>query len=96
MSLVQDIVDNKIFVGHPKNQSNPKTRAAWAGVYNGQVIFDPTIIEEQLQTAKKMVQDAVAQKKTILILGDKEIYKDEVAAIAESKGVMYMNHKIPA
>lgn len=96
MSLIQDIIDKKIFVGHPKNQSNPKTRASWAGVYNGQVMFDPAVIEEQLQTAKKIVQAAVAKKKTILILGDKEICKDEVAAIAEKNGVFYMNHKIPA
>ncbi|MEY3197974.1 MAG: hypothetical protein RL023_869 [Candidatus Parcubacteria bacterium] len=96
MSLIQDIIDNKLFVGHPKNQSNPKTRASWAGVYNGQVMFDPAIIEEQLQTAKKIIKNALDKKKTVLILGDKEIYKEEVATAAEKRGVFYMNHKIPA
>lgn len=96
MSLIQDIIDNKLYVGHPKNQSNPKTRASWAGVYNGQVIFDPAIIADQLQAAKKIVQEAVSKKKTVLILWDKEIYKDELAVLAEKKWVFYMNHKIPS
>lgn len=96
MSLLEDIVHNKLYVWHPKNQSNPKTRASWAGIYNGQVIFDPVIIEEQLQAARKVVQDALAKKKTVLILGDKEIYKEELANLAEKRWVLYMNHKIPA
>ena len=96
MSVTQDIINAKAFVGHPKNQSNPKTRDAWLGVYNKQVIFDPKVLEDQLNTAKKIVQDAKKHNKDILVICEKELFKDEIATLAENVGIHYLNHKVPA
>ena len=96
MSVTQDIIDAKVFIGHPKNQSNPKTRDHWLGVAQGQVVIDPVSIEEQLQSAKKIFQTAKKENKQILIICEKEIYKEEVAALAEKAGIHYLNHKVPA
>lgn len=96
MSVTQDIVRTKAFVGHPKNQSNPKTRDAWLGVYNQQVVFDPSVIEEQLNAAKKAVQETKKRNQDILVICEKELFKWEIATLAENAGVHYLNYKVPA
>lgn len=96
MSVTQDIINAKAFVGHPKNQSNPKTRDAWLGVYNKQVVFDPAVVEDQLNAAKKAVQNAKKHNQDVLVICEKELFKEEIATLAENAGVHYLNHKVPA
>lgn len=96
MTTTQAIIDAKAFVGHPKNQSNPKTREFWLGVHEGTVIFNPEKIEKQIAHAKKLFQEMKKQNKEILIICEKELFKDEVAKLAEKVGVHYLNHKVPA
>lgn len=83
MTVVQDIKDNKVFLGHPKNYSNPKTRESWLGIHNGMVILDPEIIEDQLKIAKKMFQDAKKAGKDVLVICEKEMYKEDVEKLAD-------------
>lgn len=96
MSVVQDIVTKKVFLAHPKNHSNPKTRDAWLGTQNGMVILDPDVIAEQLKEAGKMFADAKKAGKEILVICEKEMYKENVEALAGVVGFHYLNHKIPA
>ena len=84
MSIVSSIVSSKVFLGHPKSQSNPKTRDAWQGVYNGMVVFDPTVVEAQLDAAKKMFQEVKKQGKEVLVICEKELYKSEIEALSEN------------
>lgn len=96
MTVVQDIVSSKVFLWHPKNQSNPKTRDSWLWTYGGQVVFDPAVIATQLSDANKLVSDAKKTNKNILIICEKEVYKEEVELFSEKHGVHYLNHKVPA
>lgn len=96
MSVTTDIINAKAFLGHPKNKSNPKTRDSRLGIANGQVVFDPTIIESQLQEAKKIIAEAKKANKQILVLCEKEVYKTDIEQLAEKSGVHYLNHKVPA
>lgn len=96
MTIATDIVEAKVYVGHPKNQSNPKTSDSWIWVQNGLVIFDPAIIEEQLKTAKEMILDAKKSKKEILVICEKSIYKDELETLATKAGFHFLNHKVPS
>lgn len=96
MSVVQDIENKKVFLGHPKNYSNPKTRDAWLGTQNDMVIFDPEVIAGQIEAAKKMVSDVKKAWKEILVICEKEVYKGEIETLAEKVWFHYMNHKIPA
>lgn len=96
MSVVTDIVSSKVFLGHPKSQSNPKTRDARQGVFKWMVVFDPLIIAEQLLKAKEMFQEAKRHGKEVLVICEKELYKTEIEKLAEDIGFSYMNHKIPA
>ncbi len=96
MTTTQSIIDAKAFVGHPKNQSNPKTREFWLGVHEGVVIFSPDQIQQQVAHAKEVFQEAKKQNKEILIICEKELFKDQIAKLAEKAGVHYLNHKVPA
>jgi len=96
MSVSQDIIDSKVFLGHAKNYSNPKTRDAWLGVHSGMVIFDPAVVEEQIKAAKAMFVEAKKANKHVLVICEKEMYKEEVEKLAEANGFHYLNHKIPS
>jgi len=96
MSVTQDIINAKVFIGHTKNQSNPKTRDAWLGVYNKQVIFNPSFIEKQLENARNIISETKKQNKEVLIICEKELFKEEIVTLAESKWVHYLNYKVPA
>ena len=96
MSVTNNIIDAKVFLGHPKNQSNPKTRDGRLGVARGQVIINPEVIEEQLKVAKKAFTDAKKANKEVLVICEKELYKDDIEMLAEKSGVHYLNHKVPS
>ena len=96
MSTVQDIINAKVFLGYPKNKSNPKTRDHWLGVHNGMVVFNPEVVQTQIDAAKKMFQNVKTANKEILVICEKELYKEEVEALATKAGVHYLNHKVPA
>lgn len=96
MSVTQDIIDTKVFIGHPKSQSNPKTRDARVGVYNKQVIFNPAVIEDQLKNAKDAIQTAKKNNQDVLVICEKELFKEEVETLAEKSWVHYLNYKVPA
>ena len=96
MSVTTDIIDAKVFLGHPKNQSNPKTRDYWMGIANGQVIINPEIIQEQLKAAKEVFSNAKKANKEVLVICEKELYKDEIETLADAAWVHYLNHKVPS
>ena len=96
MAIVDGLVDAKVLFGHPKNYSNPKTRASRSGISGNSIIFDQHIVAEQIEKAKELFHAAKEKKQDIIILCEKEIYKTEVETLATAAGVHYMNHKIPA
>ncbi|USN56007.1 MAG: 30S ribosomal protein S2 [Candidatus Peribacteria bacterium] len=96
MSTNSDILSSKAYLGHPKNQSNPKTREFWIGEFNGMVVFDPEKMQQQLDQAKKAYDQAKKDNKDVLIICEKELYRDEVEKLAEKAGVHYLNYKVPA
>lgn len=96
MTVATDIIKSKVYLGHPKNKSNPKTSDNRLGVYNGMVVFDPEIIETQLKKAKDTISDAKKNNKEILVLCEKTIYKEELEALATKCGFHYLNHKVPS
>lgn len=60
------------------------------------VIFDPAVVEEQIKTARSMFIEAKKANKEVLVICEKEMYKEEVEKLAEQFGFNFMNHKIPS
>ncbi len=96
MSIATDIIKAKVFVGQPKNKSNPKTSDSWMGVINWMVVFDPTLIEEQLKVAKNLISDTKKSNGQILVICEKSLYKEELEALSSKGWFHYLNHKVPS
>jgi small subunit ribosomal protein S2 len=96
MTVATDIVKAKVYVWQPKNKSNPKTRDSWLGVFNGMVVFDPALIEEQLKAAKALIADTKKSNGEILVICEKSLYKEELETLSAKVWFHYLNHKVPA
>ncbi len=96
MSNIEKIIEAKLYLGDLKKRSNPKTRDYWLDVKNGLVLFDPEIILKQLDFAKAKIAELKKEGKSILIVSDKLLYKENVETIAQEMWVYYMNYKVPS
>lgn len=96
MVTTEELIQAKALLGHPKNFSNPKTRASRGGISGNSVTFDPATVIAQLEKGQEMIQEAIKNNHDILVLCEKEIYKEEIEALSTKVWFHYMNHKIPA
>ncbi len=96
MSLIADIKKSKVFLGHPKNISNPKTSQYRLWVVGGMVVFDPVLIEEQLKLWKKIISDTKKENKEVLVICEKSLYKEELEVLSAKAWFHFLNHKVPS
>lgn len=95
-ALVKGVVDNKLYLGTPKSKYFPKVTEKYIlGEKNWQIVIDPVKIAESLKKAKKTVEEAKKNSKSILVILDKEVFSEDVEALCEKVGVMYLNTKVP-
>lgn len=92
---VKQIVEAQVHVGTLKSEAHPKTRNYRLDVVNNIVVLNPEMIEEQLNKAKKKVQDVRASGKDILIVCEKKMYATEMKQLGEKYKVSYLNYKAP-
>ena len=96
-ALVNAIVDNKLYLGTPKSKFFPKvTDSVILGEKNRQIVIDPEKIADLLEKAKDVIQSAKKESKDIVVVFDKEAFKDDVEDICEANGIMYLNAKVPS
>ncbi len=93
---IQQIVDAQVHIGTLKNEAHPKTNKYWAEIINGLVVINPESIIAQLENAKSKIQKAKSEWKDVLVVSEKKMYYEELAKLAESSWVFYLNYKIPA
>ncbi|HKL44602.1 MAG TPA: 30S ribosomal protein S2 [Candidatus Absconditabacterales bacterium] len=92
---VKQIVDAQVHVGTLKSEAHPKTSDFRVDVVNNIVVLNPEMILQQLDNAKKKVQSAKKDGKSILLVCEKKMYADEVKKLGEKYDVSYLNHKAP-
>lgn len=96
MSLTTEkVLDAKLHVWSLKKESSPKTGKYRQTVFNGVVVIDPDMIAERLENAKKRVQEARGDKKSILVICDKSMYVDELKALSAKENIHYLSEKVP-
>lgn len=93
---VQQIIDAQAHIGTLKSEAHPKTKKYWAGVINGIAVLNPEVVAQQLENAKKIIKEAKDAGKEVLVVCEKKMFADEIAKIADSFGVSYLNYKAPA
>jgi len=96
-ALVNAIVDNKLYLGTPKSKYFPKiTDSVILGEKNRQIVIDPVKIAESIEKVKEVIDQAKKDWKDIVVVFDKEAFKDDVENICEANGIMYLNAKVPS
>lgn len=93
---IQQIIDSKSYVWTLKKLACPKTRKYWIDQQANMVLIDPEVVVGQLEAAKAKISDAKKAGKDVLVICEKSIYREEIAALCAKQGVHYLNYKIPA
>ncbi len=92
---VKQIVDAQVHIGTLKSEAHPKTRDYRVDVINNIVVLNPEMIAAQLENAKKKIQDAKKNGKSVLLVCEKKMYADEIKKLGEKYDVSYLAHKAP-
>lgn len=78
-----------------KKYANPKTEKFWVGVRNWLVVINPESIAEQLEVTRQKIQELKKEKKDILIICEKWLYRKELEILAQQAWIHYLNYKVP-
>ncbi len=92
---VKQIVDSQVHVGTLKSEAHPKTSNYRLDIVNNIVVLNPEMVLDQLNKAKKKVQDVRNSGQDILIVCEKKMYAAEMKILWEKYKVSYLNYKAP-
>lgn len=87
---VKDLLEAGAHFGHQKRRWNPKMKRFIFELRNGLYIIDLAKTLQQLRLAVQVVQEAVAERRSILFVGTKKQAKAVIRECAESSGEFYV------
>jgi len=91
----QEVIQAQAHIGTLKSEAHPKTNKYRAEVHNGIVVINPEIIAQQISAANAKVQEAKKESKEILVISEKKMIADELAALCEGAHISYLSYKQP-
>ena len=92
---VKQIVDAQVHIGTLKSEAHPKTSNYRLDIINNIVVLNPEMVLDQLNKAKKKVQDVKKSWQNVLMVCEKKMYATEMKALGEKYWVSYLNYKVP-
>ncbi len=96
-ALIEWLVANKSYIWTTKSRFFPKiTENSMLGVVNKEIIIDPSITAERLLAAKEKIAWFKNDWKNILLVLDKEVFRDDVEELCVSAGISFLNNKVPS
>ncbi|MDN3504946.1 MAG: 30S ribosomal protein S2 [Rhabdochlamydiaceae bacterium] len=87
---VKDLLESGAHFGHQRHRWNPKMKCFIYKELNGIYIIDLSKTIQQLRNAVKIVENAVAENKSVLFVGTKKQAKEVVKECAEDCGEFYV------
>ncbi len=87
---VKDLLEAGAHFGHQKRRWNPKMKRFVFDVRNGLYIIDLAKTLEQLRQSQGVVEEVVAQRKSVLFVGTKKQAKAVIREAAEACGEFYV------
>jgi small subunit ribosomal protein S2 len=87
---IKDLLEAGAHFGHQKRRWNPKMKRFIFELRGGLYIIDLAKTLQQLRMAVKVVQEAVAERRSILFVGTKKQAKAVIRECAESSGEFYV------
>ncbi|MEX2054242.1 MAG: 30S ribosomal protein S2 [Candidatus Colwellbacteria bacterium] len=91
--LIKSMMDIGVFYGRSKARTNPKMRKFILTNRSGFSVIDLQKTIEALVRATKMVEDAVAQKETVLLVGVSPSVKGAIKEVAEETNMPYVTER---
>ncbi len=96
-TLVKELVDNKVYLWTTKSDYFPKiSDSVVLGEKNKQIILNPEKIAGLLESSKEIIDEAKTNGKNIVVILDKEAFREEVETICSSSNVSFLNNKVPS
>ena len=96
-TLVNELVENKVYIWTTRSDYFPKvTDSMVLWTKDKQIVLDPQKIADRLISLKEKVDTAKGEGKSIVVVFDKEAFRDEVAEICTSSNVSFLNNKVPS
>lgn len=96
-TLVKDLIENKVYIWTTKFEYFPKVTGSFIlWNKNWQIIIDPDKIAESLVKVKEKIEAVKSEDQDILVVWDKEVFRDEIEKICTEKGFMFLNNKVPS
>lgn len=87
---VKDLLEAGAHFGHQKHRWNPKMKRFIFEERNGIYIIDLAKTMQQIREAKKVIEDAVTQRKPIIFVGTKKQAKSIIEECANACGEYYV------
>ena len=91
--LLEDLFEAGAHFGHQTKRWNPKMDEYLYGSEGGVHIFDLVKTKEALEAALEFLATAVAEGKTILLLGTKKQIKDKVREMSVATGLPFVDER---
>jgi len=96
-TLVKELVDNKVYLWTTKSDYFPKISDSvvlWEK--NKQIVLDPEKIASLLEESKKIIDEVKNDGKNIVVILDKEVFREDVEKTCSSASISFLNNKVPS
>lgn len=90
---LEELLDAGAHFGHQSRRWNPKMAEYIYGVQEGVHVFDLVKTKEALEAALEAIKNAVAEGKTVLLLGTKKQAKEKVIEVGQETGIPYVSER---
>lgn len=96
-TLVSDLVKSKVFIWTTRSRYFPKVTDSFIEwTKNWQLILKPEKVADSLIAAREKILNAKSNNDNILVVLDKEIFRDDVEKICVESKMLFLNNKIPS
>ncbi len=96
-TLVEWLISNKVYIWTTRSKFFPKiTEKSTLGVVNKEMVIDPSVTAEMLLSAKEKIKWLKEAWKNVLLVLDKEVFRDDVEEICNTSNTLFLNNKVPS
>src|SRR5688500_9948271 len=90
---IRDMLEAGVHFGHQTRRWNPKMRRFIHGERSGIYVIDLLKTQSALEGAQRFAADIASRGGSVLFVGTKKQARDAVKEVAESAGMLYVNHR---
>jgi small subunit ribosomal protein S2 len=91
--VLRDMITARVYFGHRSSKTNPRMKPYIAGTKNGLEIIDIEKTHDQLEKAKKFINDLSQKGKMIMIIGTNPMVRDLVQIAGEKAKCWFVVNK---